>query len=132
MSKKNGFLRATVAFLSAVAMSFGMFTSHALALGDFSQTCYNSNVSSSTLSSSCRRIDGSINDTSINLNPYIENVDGTLVWQPNNFIATCRNTGLTSPSIMAAECKTRSQDWNDTSIDLDDHIANINGVLTYE
>ena len=130
---KNGLLKSAVAFLIAVAMSFSIFTSQALALGDFSRTCYNSYLQGSTLTSTCYKADGRTpNRSSINLNPYIENVDGVLKWQPANYIETCRYMDLASPSIMAGECKTRAQYWVPAKIDLDDHIANINGVLTYE
>ena len=130
---KNGLLKAAVAFLFAVAMSMSAFASQAWALGDFSQTCYNSSISGSTLSSTCYKADGfTPNYSSINLNSYIENVNGVLKWQPNNYIETCRGMGLVSNSYMAGDCKTRSQNWVGTEINLDDHIANINGVLTYE
>ncbi|NER34579.1 MAG: cyanovirin [Oscillatoria sp. SIO1A7] len=130
---KNGLLKAAVAFLFAAAMSISTFASQAWALGDFSQTCYSSSISGSTLSSTCYKADGyTPNKSSINLNPYIENVDGVLKWQPDNYIETCRGMDLVSKSDMAGECKTRSQVWQKTGINLDDHIANINGVLTYE
>lgn len=130
---KNPLLKATVAFLFAVAMSFSIFSSQALALGGFSQTCYDSNLSGPILTSSCEKADGYTLETSfIDLNGVIENVDGSLEWQPDNFFETCRNLELVSPSAMVAECKTRAQYWNDTIINLDEHIANINGVLTYE
>uniref|UniRef100_C0HMD8 Cyanovirin-N homolog n=1 Tax=Didemnum molle TaxID=322843 RepID=CVNH_DIDMO len=101
--------------------------------GDFSKSCYGSSVSGSTLSSTCYKADGyTPNPTSINLNPYIENVDGVLKWQPGNFIETCRNTELAGPSLMAAQCLTRDQRLVPAEINLDDHIANINGVLKFE
>lgn len=77
-------------------------------------------------------MNGSYKDTSINLNSSIENVDGSLVWQPDNFIETCRNTTLASSSVMTAECKTRDQRFVSTAINLDEHIANIDGTLKYE
>ena len=70
--------------------------------------------------------------TSIDLNPVIENVDGQLEWQPANFIETCDYAQLASPSIMIAECKTRSQELVPTFVDLDEHIANIDGTLMFE
>jgi len=100
--------------------------------GNFSQSCNNSSIQGSTLYSTCRRINGSYNDTSINLNSVIENIDGSLKWQPSNFIGSCRYTSLTRSSIMTAQCRTRSQRYVNTSINLDDHIANINGVLKYQ
>lgn len=131
MVMKNALLKAAVAFLFAVAISLSLFPSKAWA-GDFSKSCYNSEVKDSVLYSNCRRINGSYNNTKIDLNPFIENVDGVLKWQPRNFIQTCRNTALSGSSVMVAQCKKRNQVWNDTSIDLDDRIANIDGNLQYQ
>ena len=127
----KGFLKTIACFLFTVAISFGVFANNAFA-GNFSQSCYNSSVSGSVLSSTCRRINGSYNHTSINLNRYIENVDGGLTWQYGNFSQTCDGTGLYTPSVMASECKTRAGNFVPSSIDLDQHIANIDGTLKYE
>ncbi len=130
---KNGFLKTAVAFIFTVSMSCGIFANQAWALGDFSRSCYNSEISGSILSSTCKKADGyTRNQTQINLNEYIENVDGSLVWQPANFIETCRYTELSGPSVLVGECKTRAQRWVPVKINLDDHIANINGTLKYE
>ncbi|MEB3282925.1 MAG: CVNH domain-containing protein [Lyngbya sp.] len=132
MNKLTSFVKASVALLFVFALSFGLFTNSAFA-GKFSLTCYNTSISGSTLYSSCERADGyTINETSINLNSIIENVDGSLMWQPSNFFETCRGLSLDGGSIMTAECKTRDQRWNSTKINLDDHIANIDGTLRYE
>lgn len=100
--------------------------------GNFSYTCSDSTIEGSTLSSTCAKMDGSPNATSIDLNPYIENVDGTLVWQPDNFIATCRSTSLSDGHILDAECQKMDQSWMSTSIDLDEQIDNTDGTLMYK
>ena len=129
---KNGLLKAALTFLLAVAMSFSMFASEAWATGDFSKSCCNSEVKGSVLYSTCRQLDGRYSKTNINLNPIIENVDGVLKWQPRNFIQTCRNTKLSDPSKMTAECRKRNRAWNQTSINLDEYIANIDGNLQFD
>nr|1N02_A Chain A, Cyanovirin-N [Nostoc ellipsosporum] len=48
------------------------------------------------------------------------------------FIETCRNTQLAGSSELAAECKTRAQQFVSTKINLDDHIANIDGTLKWQ
>ncbi|MDY6784694.1 MAG: CVNH domain-containing protein [Cyanobacteriota bacterium] len=126
------FIKTSAIFLIAAVASLSLFASNAWALGNFSQSCSNSSIQGSTLSSTCRTMNGSYKDTSINLNSSIENVDGSLVWQPDNFIETCRNTTLASSSVMTAECKTRDQRFVSTAINLDEHIANIDGTLKYE
>ncbi|QSJ18402.1 CVNH domain-containing protein [Nostoc sp. UHCC 0702] len=124
-------LKLGLAVLFTILVSFGL-TNSALALGKFSQTCYNSTIQGSVLTSTCERANGGSNTSSIDLNSVIENVDGGLKWQPSNFIETCRNTQLAGSSELAAECKTRAQQFVSTKINLDDHIANIDGTLKYE
>jgi hypothetical protein len=121
---------ADCVFASLIA--FNLFADSAWALGKFSLTCRNTRISISTLSASCATANGEYKDTSINLNPYIGNTDGSLKWTDTNFIETCRATSLISPSILAAQCKTRDQIWTSTRINLDDHIANIDGTLKFE
>ncbi|MEM7592834.1 MAG: CVNH domain-containing protein [Cyanobacteria bacterium P01_A01_bin.83] len=131
--KLKTLVSAITAICFSLFLAIGFFSSApALALGDFSQTCDDVSIGGSTLSADCRRRNGSYNSTSINLNPDIENVNGSLKWQPSNFIETCRNTALAGGGTMEAECKTRDQRWVSTRINLDDHIANIDGNLKYE
>jgi hypothetical protein len=130
---KNQLLKTPILFLFAVVQLSSIFAGRAFALGGFSETCYDTTISDSILTSTCYEADGSTpNTSSIDLNEFIENVDGTLTWQPDNFFETCRNLELVESSILIAECKTRNQSWVETEIYLDEHIANINGVLTYE
>ena len=131
MKKNLSVVGTVVAFLFAFAVSFNALISDAWALGDFSQTCRNASISGSVLSASCEKANGGYQDTSIDLNPNIGNVDGSLSWADQNFIQTCRNTSL-SGSTLKGECKTRDQSWTNASINLDTHIANINGSLQYE
>lgn len=131
-SMKRKVLNATVALLIAIAISFSAVVGQALA-GNFSLTCYDTNLSGSVLTSTCEEADGyTLNSSSIDLNPYIENIDGNLQWQPGNYWETCDSMEVIDSSIMSGYCKTRAQYWNQTGIDLDDHISNINGVLMYE
>lgn len=131
MKKRLSLLKATLAFLFALVVSFNLVVNGALALGQFSKTCRNIDVNGSELSASCEKANGGFDNTSINLNPFIENVDGELEWQPKNFIETCRDTSV-SGSLLRAECKTRNQNFVFTTINLDDHIANIDGNLRHE
>ncbi len=130
---KNQLLKTSIPLLFAVAQLLSVFAGKAVALGGFSETCYDTTITDSILTSTCYKADGRTpNTSSIDLNEFIENVDGTLTWQPDNFFETCRNLELVDESVLIAECKTRSQSWVETSIDIGEHIANIDGVLTYE
>ncbi len=131
MNKLTSFVKASAALLFAFALSFGLFTNSAFA--EFSPACYYPGLDGSVLEAICARADGKTpNKTSIDLNEYIENVDGELKWQPGNFYETCRGFSLEGENILKAECKTRAQYWVPTKIDLDDHITSIDGTLRYE
>jgi hypothetical protein len=130
--KMNRVFRVLVASVFATVLAFDLFTSNAWALGGFSKTCRDASVTGSTLSASCERANGGYNPTSIDLNPYSGNIDGSLSWNDKNFIETCRRTGLKSGSTLTAECKKKDQNFVNTSIGLDAHIANIDGRLRYE
>lgn len=133
MNKIVSFVKATVAFGCACIVSFGLFAHNALALGQFSQSCADTSISGSVLTATCYRADGStLKTSSIDLNSYIENVDGFLVWQPSNFIASCDSTIVAGSNTLAAQCKSRDQALQYTEVDLNEHIANIDGTLTYQ
>ena len=129
-------LKLLVCLLFTVSVSLGVFPRDALAVGQFTLTCDNINICGSILSATCKKIDQTPQSTSLDLDPFIENVDGVLKWQPSRFIVTCGSTQVKENSnkttTMSAYCLTRDQRPVATNINLDDHIANINGVLTYQ
>lgn len=131
MKKTPLIVKVVLTFLLACIVSFNLLVDKAMATGNFSQTCKDIEFNDSTLTANCRTINGTYEVSSIDLNPYIENVDGQLEWQPGNFIATC-NTSMIYGPILEAECKTRDQRFVSTEIDLDEHIANIDGTLKFE
>nr|5K79_A Chain A, Cyanovirin-N domain protein [Gloeothece citriformis PCC 7424]5K79_B Chain B, Cyanovirin-N domain protein [Gloeothece citriformis PCC 7424] len=107
--------------------------------GQFSKTCEDITLDGSTLSAFCQKADGyTLNETSINLDEEIGNLDGTLSWGDHNFSLTCDSIGLaqslfTRTYVLAAECERRDgYTYIPTEIELDEHIANIDGTLTYE
>ncbi|MEH2216503.1 MAG: CVNH domain-containing protein [Nostoc sp.] len=48
------------------------------------------------------------------------------------FALTCNNIGLAGASRLRAECKTADGDTLGTYINLDEHVANIDGTLKFE
>ncbi|MDZ8187766.1 MAG: CVNH domain-containing protein [Nostoc sp. ChiSLP02] len=127
-------LKICVAFLCAILMSFNIAIANAWATGEFSQTCNDISVEGSTLTASCEKADGyTISASSIDLNPYIANLDGTLSWDGNKFALTCDNIGLAGTNRLRAECERADQEtYLGTYINLDEHIANIDGQLKFE
>lgn len=131
MKKFMSLLRISFVFLFALALSIGTFSNSAWAAGDFSLTCKKVSVSGSVLSASCAKINGEYQDTSINLDPYIANLDGKLSWKGVNFYQTCKDTGLSGSSTLTGKCAKINGSYIPASINLDQHIANLDGNLQY-
>ncbi|QMS88016.1 cyanovirin [Nostoc edaphicum CCNP1411] len=127
-------LKICATFLCAIFLSFNLVIGNAWATGQFSQTCQDISIDGSTLTATCEQADGyTLSTTSIDLNPYIANLDGALDWDGDKFALTCDNIGLAGASRLRAECeRADGQTYLGTYIDLNEHIANIDGTLKFE
>jgi hypothetical protein len=126
-------LKICATFFCAIFLTFNLLIGNAWATGDFSQTCENINITGSTLTADCERANGGYQDTSIDLDRYIGNIDGTLEWGDRRFSLTCNEVGLAGNNRLRAECERRDQrSYLGSYINLDDHIANIDGRLKFE
>ena len=95
----------------------------------FSLSSIDVKLEGSKLKARCKDMEGLYHDSAIELNNYIENIDGFLEWQPNgNFIASSRNVVLAG-TVLKCQSKNREGEWRRTSIDLDEQIFNSNGRL---
>ena len=97
----------------------------------FSKSAQKTHLKGAFLHSTCRRVDGSWNDNNIDLDRYIGNDNGVLVWDGENFFSSCENVTIHDGHQL--KCKARRVDgsWNQTEINLDDKIGNNNGELTF-
>ncbi len=127
-------LKIFVTFFCAIFLTFNLLTGNAWATGGFSQTCRNISVNGSRLTATCEKADGyTPSQTSIDLNKYIGNIDGTLEWGDHLFSQTCNEVGLAGKNRLRAECEKADQQSSLGSyINLDEHIANIDGTLEFE
>ncbi len=127
-------LKICVTFLCAIFLSFSIAIANAWATGEFSQTCENISVEGSILTADCEKADGyTLSTTTIDLNPYIANLDGTLSWDGDKFALTCDNIGLAGRNRLRAECeRADGVTYLGTYINLDEHVANIDGQLKFE
>ena len=138
MKKLNFLLKVTLVFLFACVISFNLVVDRAMATGDFSQSCADIKLDGSSLSAECRKINGAYENTTINLDDYIGNLDGTLSWGDHLFSRTCKDIYLgqllsNREYVINASCEKRDgYTYEATEINLDDHIANIDGALKYE
>jgi CVNH domain len=110
----------------------GTLASDAFANGNYQNSCSNSTITFGTLLlADCKTRDGKMNRTAINLDRYIVNDDGSMVWRRNgHFGASCSHPDLDGPRLRAM-CKTRDGRIAPASINLGENIANIDGKLIY-
>lgn len=144
MNNLSVFFKLAFAFLLACVISLTGIVDGAMATGQFSQTCEDIGLGQSLstraylLNAQCEKIDGSFQATSIDLDESIGNLNGTLSWGDANFSKTCKDIGLgqdflTREYTLNAQCeKVDGITYEQTDINLDEHIANIDGVLEYE
>jgi hypothetical protein len=139
MKTVNTLLKIVFAVLFACIVSLNFVVDQAMATGEFSKTCEDITLEGSTLSAVCEKADGyTLNPTVINLDKYIGNLDGTLSWGDSRFSLTCQDLGLgqlfgSRHYNISGNCEKRDgYTLEATDIDLDAHIANINGTLKYE
>jgi hypothetical protein len=127
-------LKICASFFCAIFLTFNLLIGNAWATGGFSQTCENISVDGSNLTAICEEADGfTRSKTSIDLNQYIGNIDGTLEWGDERFSQTCEKIGLAGKNRLRAECEKADQRSSLGSyLNLDEHIANINGSLEFE
>jgi hypothetical protein len=110
----------------------GLPEAHAQAPSSYENSCTNISIAGATLVATCRRIDGSLNRTSIVLQG-IENIDGRLDFtqpgQTASFQKSCRDVRIIGATLTAT-CRRINGSYARTSI-LVPGISNINGVLQY-
>jgi CVNH domain len=128
-----------------VSANLAMPIGKAQARGDFSLSCVNLNVMSTDFSNTalltadCTNQHGRSVPASINLNDLIaDDQDGNMQWASHgHFQRSCLHSGIENPfneprpHNLAAFCLRENQSEVLTDIDLDQHIANINGKLMF-
>lgn len=122
--------------LFAFVVTFNLAVGGALANGNFSQTCSDIQVDQSgELSASCFRKNQTSNQTKVNLNGWIANLDGSLGWDLDaygfgNFVGSCEKLSLsTDGTTLYAACRNREHTPMQAQINLDEQIFNNNGRL---
>jgi len=66
----------------------------------------------------------------IDLNNHIGNIEGVLTWNQSNFGLSSNAMSLNG-STLSARCRRSNGTWNNSTINLDEHISNNNGTLRY-
>lgn len=137
MNKVSKLIKIALAFLFAFVLSFNLVVERAMATGEFSQTCEEIDMYGPYLLATCKKADGvTKEDSHINLNKYIGAKDGILSWGGEYFTDTCDDIALaqslsTKELVLTAKCE-KADGIEQSDIELEPHIANIDGSLTYE
>ncbi|KAB5590238.1 Cyanovirin [Ceratobasidium theobromae] len=98
----------------------------------FSKTSRNASLSGAVLKADCQRNDGTWRWSEINTANFLGNIDGNFQWSDSNWNLTARNTTFNSP-VITSDLQRRDHSWaTGKMINLDEHIANIDGTLTYK
>ncbi|MDI1446381.1 CVNH domain-containing protein [Polyangium sp. 6x1] len=126
--------RKSAISFAAVALTGLLAAGAAEARGAFEDSCDSIRIFNNTnLSANCKMRNGNVHfGAFIDLNQYIANDDGKLVWRRGgNFGATCSSISVIHPQIgrMGAICRQRNGMTVFSFIQLGDHIANIDGNL---
>jgi len=130
LSRRNAksFMYVLCAGLCGLAMS----PANAQGTSSFQRSCDNISIAGNALVAHCRRVDGSINRTSLVL-IGIENIDGQLRLtgrgQPATFQDSCRHIRMDGGTLTAT-CRRLDHSDGQTSVELPG-ISNINGNLQY-
>jgi hypothetical protein len=90
-------------------------------------TCKNERLVGSTLSAKCKRMNDSMQNTSVDLNICLGNIDGTLT-KNRDFLLSCKNCRLSDETLFC-DCKRRDGSWNSSSIEINSFVGNDNGIL---
>lgn len=145
----SGWVKVIITFILAVVLGFNVWGGQAWAIGEFSNTCTDITVSSGTdmaslgkaiLSANCEKMNGSYQQTTLELNLYLKNNrEGILSWKQENLgqqaLINCYDLTVSDQGVLQGICFNLSKKMSsdvETSINLNEHIANIDGNLKYE
>jgi hypothetical protein len=99
--------------------------------GNFAASCYGIGLQgNNVLSANCYDIAGQSAPTTLDLDTCITNNNGTVAWQANgNYAGSCDGCSL-GGTVLTCSCGQFTGQRDSTSIDVNDHVSNCNGVLT--
>jgi hypothetical protein len=124
----------TVSVLSFIPLVTLITKPNAALAGNFSASCRDIRLQgTASLSAICKNASNrpsDVNGPSLNLSLYISNYNGRLVWSSQGgFKHTCYNSIVVFPATLLSTCKNNNGGQNNVSINLNERISNINGVL---
>lgn len=126
-----GALLLLALFLFPTSQAFAASSETHMPALNFSGSCSNIHITSSgVLNANCRMNNGTLHATALDLNPDVGNMNGTLVINGSNFVASC--SGIGGGTILTASCRMANGTPHSTSLNLNDAIDNNNGTLVWD
>ncbi len=97
----------------------------------FSKSSHSLRFDKPFLHAFCQNIKGEWKPSDLNINDGIANIDGKLkIQKGGNFMASSKDISLQG-SILHAYCLNQKGQWVESTLNLDEHISNIDGVLRF-
>ena len=90
-------------------------------------------VGESILTSNCKEVGGDPQESILDLNEHVSNVEGNLLCTPSvgGFVDTCGKAKIVRTSILSAMCLDTTGERTPTALDLNECVANIDGSLQW-
>jgi CVNH domain len=121
---------AATAAAPAYAASPAAASTRIVPLINFGDSCGNVSVDSQgVLHATCKRRDGSLNNTSLGLDQYVGNNNGFLQPNSSHFTETCIDVG--GGVTLEARCKAKNGVFDNTTLNLNNWVDNTNGFLVW-
>jgi hypothetical protein len=125
-----GFTGAMTAPAHAQAESPAAASAQVVPFINFGDSCGNVSVDSrGVLHATCKRRDGSLNNTSLGLDQFVGNNNGFLAPNSSHFTETCINVG--GGVTLEARCRARNGTFDNTTLNLNNWVDNTNGFLVW-
>lgn len=95
----------------------------------FSRSSQDIALNNGVLSAECQRSNGSWDSSSIPLDDFLGNIDGTFQWGYRAVTQSSRNLRIEG-HVLKGSLRNEREQWVDASLDLDSNLKNDNGTLT--
>ena len=94
----------------------------------FGNSSSNIYLSEGVLHATCKDSNGNDHHSTLNLNDYIGNIEGTLTWGCDNFTASSSGISLNG-TVLSATCQDSNGGSHHSSLNLNQYICNNEGTL---
>ena len=97
----------------------------------FSESSRNIHLIGSVLSAECCTAEGDWIESQINLDTCLGNISGSFEWGQENFSLSAQDIQLEDMTLSAGLATEDGENFTNSRVNLDEHISNIDGQLTF-